>query len=671
MIRHLEVPSALAILTLIWFPHSANTPLLERTPASQPGVQAQIGRGQAIISNRYLSLEFSLAQGRARIARIKNLRTGKSINVDGEDFTMRFADGHTVKSTEFQLTKPSEVTIEPDAKQLVLELSREALRVRMVTEMRASEWWATRWLEITGSRHQLANVGLARWRAAGASGPSGPGKPVGSLGYPSGCGQIVYFNDLFLGIAHPGAENFAGGGYISCDLPASDQIGEGIVVRTRKMVVGSGDAGAARRAFLGYIDATRAVPARMIFLVNDWYWNNKDKPVEALEALAEMKKATRVPIDSFTLDDGWDFDWDDATGIWGRLNRTRFPGGWESLRTAGRAADIGVSLWFGPIGGYRDRPKRIEFARKMGFELNGDRLCLAGTHYRAHVIDSFSGWAAQGMDYIKVDGFWPDCQIPGHGHPVGQGGAIAQMDSLMEVFAAWRRVRPNLVVGYTSGSNPSPFWLQHADFVWRGGSDDSHAGAGEPFDRHNTFLDICLQAHRSTEMPVSAFVTFDIVQGRIAGNRDDVFERGVWWLAARTSLHHDWYIQASDLTQERWKVLARAAAWAKSHEKLFRWSRMIGGDPAQGEVYGYAAFDDGRGVLALRNPSSEPRTFQGSLASLLDLPPATRSRSFNLHGIFGKTRAVEGDRRTDAAVSFQLPPLSIAVFEVAPEKIGR
>jgi hypothetical protein len=135
------------------------------------------------------------------------------------------------------------------------------------------------------------------------------------------------------------------------------------------MVVGSGDAGAARRAFLGYIDATRAVPARMIFLVNDWYWSNKGKPLEALEALAELKKTSGMPIDSFTLDDGWDFDWDDATGIWGRLNRTRFPGGWESLRTAGRAAEIGVSLWFGPIGGYRYRPKRIEFARKMGFEL--------------------------------------------------------------------------------------------------------------------------------------------------------------------------------------------------------------------------------------------------------------------------------------------------------------
>jgi hypothetical protein len=193
LIRHLEVPSALAILTLLWFPYSANTPLLERASASasQPAVQAQIGRGQAKISNRYLSLEFSLTQGRARIARIKNLRTGKSINVDGEDFTLKFADGYTVKSTEFQLTKPSEVTIEPDAKQLVFELSREALRVRMVTEMRASEWWATRWLEITGSRHHLASVGLARWRAAGASGPSGPGKPVGSLGYPSGCGQTL------------------------------------------------------------------------------------------------------------------------------------------------------------------------------------------------------------------------------------------------------------------------------------------------------------------------------------------------------------------------------------------------------------------------------------------------------------------------------------------------
>jgi hypothetical protein len=474
----------------------------------------------------------------------------------------------------------------------------------------------------------------------------------------------VYAGDFFFAIAHPGAENYATDGLISCRLPAAGEVGGEAPVRTRELVLGAGEAGGARRAFLAYIDHTRPVKARMIFLVNDWYWKDKSRPLAALEALARVKRESGVPIDSFTLDDGWDFDWDEETGIWGRLNRERFPGGWEALQAAGRPAKLGISLWFGPIGGYSYRPKRIAFARGMGYEIQGDKLCLAGPRYRRHVVESFSRWAARGMDYIKVDGFWPDCRTAGHGHPVGPGGTIAQMDALMEVFATWRRARPDLVIGYTSGSNPSPFWLQHADFVWRGGRDDSHAGAGEPFDRHNTYLDSCLQLHRQTDMPVSAFVTFDIVQDRIAGNRDEVFERGFWWLAARTSLHHDWYFQASDLTLERWKMLARAARWARGHEQLFRFSRMAGGDPRRGEVYGFAAYDTGRGTLALRNPSAERRALESSLAELLELPAADRSRSFELRGVFGETAALAGRRRAAAPLRVELPPLEIAVFEV-------
>jgi hypothetical protein len=237
------------------------------------------------------------------------------------------------------------------------------------------------------------------------------------------------------------------------------------------------------------------------------------------------------------------------------------------------------------------------------------------------------------------------------------------MDSLMEVFAAWRQAKPDLLIGYTSGSSPSPFWLQHADYIWRGGADDSHMGAGEPFDRHNTFIDTCLYAHRASDVPLSAFVTFDIVQDRISGNSDDVFEKGAWWLAARTSLHHDWYVHASDLIRERWTVLARVGRWAKSHERVFQYSRMVGGDPARGEIYGFSAFDKVGGTLALRNPSAEARRLDSTLAELLDLPEAARSRSFRLHGVFGEARALAGVHRAGAPLSISLPPLAIVVVE--------
>ena len=374
--------------------------------------------------------------------------------------------------------------------------------------------------------------------------------------------------------------------------------------------------------YVKYLNATRPVKAHMIFLANDWYWKDKDHPLQAMQDFVRVKRETGVPLDSFTFDDGWDFDWDQATGLWKRLGRKRFPGGWDSLQAVGHAADIGVSLWFGPIGGYATPNPRAAFGKTQGFEVNGDKLCLAGPCYQKHVIESFSQWAAQGMNYIKVDGFWPDCSKTDHGHAVGPGGTIEQMDALMRVFAAWRKANPKLVIGYTTGSNPSPFWLQHCDYVWRGGADDQQEGEGEPFDRYHTFVDGCLQSHRCTEMPISGFVTFDIVHGRTQNSGRAAFERGVWWLAARTSLHHDWYLEAKDLTTEQWKLLARAAKWAKAHETVFRFSRMIGGNPKKAEIYGFAAFDDGAGTLAIRNPSDKPRRFESRLADLLDLSDA-------------------------------------------------
>jgi len=628
-------------------------------------VNGRVTSQQAVLSNEYVSLQISLEGGKARTTSIRNLRSGKTFDVAGEDFILDFEGGETVKSGDLRLEKTSLEDSDASGKRCIVVLRGKGLRLRMISEMHPREWWTTRWLEVEGAKGKLAAVTLAAWPSKEATGPQSPGAiGVPGSGFPGGCGQVVYTQDLFLGIAHPGAANLVTSGSISCRIPAYDDLLSGKPVRTRALVIGAGEAGDARRAFHGYIDKTRAVPSRMICLVNDWYWANKDKPVEALSALARMKAETGVPIDSFTLDDGWDLDWDKTSGIWGRLNRQRFPGGWGSLVEAGHPANINVSLWFGPIGGYGGRENRIDFGKKMNYEINGDKLCLAGPRYQAHVVESFSRWAAQGMDYIKVDGFWPDCQQPDHGHPVGPAGAIFQMDSLMKVFSAWRQARPGLVIAYTSGSSPSPFWLQHADFLWRLGADDSHAGVGEPFDRNNTYLDTCLQLHRTTEMPISAFVTFDIVQNRVAGNQDAAFERGLWWLSARTSLHHDWYVQAGDLTTERWKTLARAIGWAKGHEKEFAFSRMIGGSPARGEIYGFSAFREGRGTLALRNPSAETKAMEATPADLLELPASARRLSFNLKGVYGETRALEGNRPGGAPVQVKLPGLAIAVWDV-------
>ncbi len=638
----------------------------EETSPPPAAVQVRIEPELAVIEGPSLAIDVSLSGRKAVTRSILNKRTAEATGIEGEDFVLVFEGGKKLKGSDFLLEKAGEEAAESGGKRLVLALVHEDLRVRVVTEMRPGEGWATRWLELAGGSGRLEHLSLAEWRCAGAWGPTGPGAPVAALGRPEGIGQPAYVNDLFIALDHPGAENYARGKRICCRLTAYEELGKE-PLRPRKLVVGAGEAGGAWQAFLRYIDAHRTVAARMVFLVNDWYWKDKSRPLEALEAFSRVKATAGIPIDSFTLDDGWDFDWDDASGLWGRLGRGRFPAGWDALLAAGRPAGIGVSLWFGPIGGYGERAKRVEFAGKMGFEVNGDKLCLAGPRYRKHVTESFARWASRGMDYIKVDGFWPDCEMKGHGHPTGPGGVTAQMDALMDVFAAWRRARPGLLIGYTSGSNPSPFWLEHGDFLWRGGADDDHAGAGDPFDRLNTYIDSCLQAHRPADLPISAYVTFDLVAPRIAGASEESFERGAWWSMARTSLHHDWYLAPDDLTPGRWKALDGAARWARGHEKLFRSSRMVGGDPRKGDIYGFSAFDEGRGVLSLRNPSAEPRTLERPLSSLLGLPRALRGRTFKLTGTFGASKTLEGVHLGSAALKAELPPLAIAVMEVESE----
>ncbi|MCX8036580.1 MAG: hypothetical protein N3D11_05925 [Candidatus Sumerlaeia bacterium] len=645
----------------------------------------KIESDKASIGNEYLLWEMSLAGGRLRTAAITNRRTGKVTKLEGEDFVIELENGKWIRASECQVKQVSEVG-RGQENSLVVYLEHPGLPrghngLSLVTAVHAGRPWVVRELTHETIGQTLAAIRFGEWKCENIRGQSGPGKIETALGFAGGCGQPVYVDDLFMAIRHPGAEHYATSRGLSCRLPVNDDMCRPRSTRPpQEFIVGAGEDNAARRAFLEYIDATRPVPARMIFLVNDWYWKDKTRPLEAMQAFAQIKKETGVPIDSFTLDDGWDMDapigsgtkpdaietrWEAATGLWGRLSPKRFPGGWEPLTEALRPADIGLSLWFGPIGGYSVRKKRVAFGQTAGYEINGDKLCLAGPRYQQHVIASFSQWAAKGMDYIKVDGFWPNCQQPDHGHPVGPVGAIYQMNELMKVFAEWRKANPRLVIGYTSGSNPSPFWLQHCDFVWRGGADDQHAGVGDPFDRHNTYLDSCLQAHRQTEMPISAFVTFDIVQRRTQGNSREAFERGVWWLAARTSLHHDWYVEPNDLTTEEWKVLAKAAQWARQHEKVFRFSRMIGGDPRKGEVYGFAAFDGRTGTLAFRHPGDKKAALRDTLANLLDLSKSgQQGRSIRLRSVFGATKPLEGDWPVAERMNVVLAPFAIAVLEV-------
>ena len=237
--------------------------------------------------------------------------------------------------------------------------------------------------------------------------------------------------------------------------------------------------------------------------------------------------------------------------------------GLPALQVAGGAKSIG--LWIGPFGGYGDRQvARVAWARDQGGEVEAPYglLCVAGDRYGSELARTIAAWTAAGVGYWKLDGLRFGCAEPGHGHPTGAGGRTAQMDRFERVMGAARRADPDVVVAFTSGSNPSPWWLRTADFLWRGGLDDS--GTGFPGPRHEsfaTYIDARLHLLRRCAVPVSAIVTFSVVESEACRYRDPGesladWTRHCWLIVGRGTQHHDLYVSPGSLSEAEWAALA-------------------------------------------------------------------------------------------------------------------
>jgi hypothetical protein len=386
------------------------------------------------------------------------------------------------------------------------------------------------------------------------------------------------------------------------------------------------------------------VPPRLVALSNNWYHLGATGLMDESTVRAEVAGFDAVAarhglaLDFVVLDDGWEraieADWEESTGLWGGMAPSRFPSGLAPL--GGR-----IGLWLSPFGGYGDRHQaRVDWARAHGFEVDPARhlLCPAGTRYRAHLAEVLTRWTEAGVGYWKLDGVSFDCAEPDHGHPVGPGARTAQADAFRGLVEGIRAVRKDAVVIFTIGSHPSPWWLSTVDFVWRGGLDDTAADQpGSRLDRFDTYIDTCLQAYRPTALPVSALVSFSIVESAVAGYRGDDsgpegWARHCWLAAGRGTLHHDLYVAPDSLSDEEWAVLADALRWAKAHETVLARSRMALGDPGAGEVYGFAARKGSVATACLRNPSPEPRTVDVDWPALLGFPPGAPLALTARHG---------------------------------------
>ena len=408
-------------------------------------------------------------------------------------------------------------------------------------------------------------------------------------------------------------------------------------------------------------------------LVNNWYhlgWPGtmaEDTVVAELDGFAGVAARHGLELDAYCLDDGWDGAWAPATGLWGRLEPAAFPGGLPALQAAGGAKSIG--LWIGPFGGYGDRQvARVAWARDQGAEVETPYglLCVAGDRYGSELARTLARWTAAGVGYWKLDGLRfgctdarprpphrrrrphrPDGQVRADhgGGPPGRsrrGGGLHQRLQPVAVVAADRRLPVAGRPGRLRRRLPRP---RHESFA--------------------TYIDARLQLLRRCAVPVSAIVTFSVVESEACRYRDEGesiadWERHCWLIVGRGTQHHDLYVSPGSLSEDEWAALATALAWARRHQRVLARSRMVLGDPSKGQVYGYASHRDGEAVLCLRNPTPRRRRVRFTLAELHGFPP---DADVALDAVYGPLPAPTGSPvKAGRRLTVTLEPFGVVLF---------
>ena len=482
-------------------------------------------------------------------------------------------------------------------------------------------------------------------------------------------GSPIIAGNLFLGFEHPLSKSKATGdratAWMDRDLPL--RAGQSI---TYSSVIGVARAGQMRRDFLAYLERERAHPYRTFLHYNSWYDLGYFTPYDQAGALdrvnifgQELTQKRGVKLDSFLFDDGWD----SHKSLW-KFN-DGFPNGFTPVKEAAEKYSADPGVWMSPWGGYSNPKKeRIEFGRSAGYEIVANGYALSGPKYYAAFRDVCMDMIHNnGVNQFKFDGTGNvDSVFPGSDFDSDFAAAIHLISEL-------RVAKPDIYINLTTGTWPSPFWLMHADSIWRGGEDDGTAGVGTYRERWITYRDMDTYkriVQNGPLFPLNSLMLHGMIYARYRKQLDDDpgndFRKEIRSYFGTGTQLQEMYITPSLLTSTNWDDLAEAAKWSRTNADVLKDTHWIGGDPAWLEVYGWASWRPGKGILVLRNPSDQVKTIRIKLQEAFELP-AGATQEYVAKSPWKEdkdSRAIL--LRAQEAHEFKLAPFEVLTLDVTP-----
>jgi hypothetical protein len=640
-----------------------------------PGkARVNVQEDRIVLENKMLTARWSLGRGTVAGSELIAHPSEKSTPLSKDLFILKFSDGGILRSSTILIKdgpRIEDLQVAPEASQaaqrfpgqqvvLVFEDAGRRLQVTWRGILRDGSNYMKQEVSFHADRDQpITEVKLIDSKALTA-------RVDGTVK-----GSPVIMGDIFTGFEHPLSVCEVKNGEAVCSIRRELPLRAGQTV-TYSSVIGVTLPGQMRRGFLNYIERERARPYQPFLHYNSWYdigYNNPYDEAAALDVIRsfgkELVQKRGVKMDSFLFDDGWD----DPHTLWSF--GAGFPNGFTPLEAAAAQYGAGVGVWLSPWGGYDSaKEERLKYGRLHGFETNEGGFVLSGPTYFARFRDVTLKFIHDyGVNQFKIDG-------TGNVNSVLPGSRFdSDFQAAISLMSEWRSASPGIFINLTTGTYPSPFWLQYADSIWRGGDDHDFAGVGTWRERWITYRDGDTYhgvVQQGPLFPLNSLMLHGLIYARQAQNLGNDpgkdFPNEVHSYFGTGTQLQEMYISHSLLSDEDWDTLAESAQWARHNADVLIDTHWIGGDPNELEVYGWAAWSPQKGILTLRNPSDKPQTYALDVAEAFELP-SHAARKFQARSPWKKDREfkslhlVAGEKH-----SLTLGPFEVLNLEATPEQ---
>ncbi len=644
-------------------------------PGPAPGeAKASVRDGHILLSNAVLECKWLISDGRLKPVHITSRHSPALSLEQSECFQLLMADGRSLKASDLKIVRGPDIDslrLAPQAQRLGARNGGKQIRVVLATpdDNLAIEWR----VELRdGSNYIRRHVSLASQKTALDIREivlvqliSTHAKPAGTVdGSPVTVGDAY-----FLAFEHPLSKTHAtDSGGLRCGLSRSTPL-QPDDEQTYSSVMAVVPQGQLRRGFLYYVERERAQPYRPFLHYNSWYdigyGPEKILEPEALKVIdlfgKELIERRKVIIDSFVWDDGWD----NPASLW--QFHEGFPDGFTSLQQRAKRCDSAIGAWLSPWGGYgQPKEERTKYGRQEGFETNERGFSMAGPKYYARFRDTCVRMIRDyNLNYFKFDG------ISSGGAPAGAAAEFApDIEALLRLTDDLRKAKPGIFINVTTGTWSSPYWLWHADSTWRSGNDWSTCGWGSKRQQQITYRDAQTWRNvvqRAPLYPLNALMTQGVMFANhgLPAEIDGLIPDIRAFFAGGTNCQ-ELYITPSLLDERTWDALAEAAKWSRANADVLVDTHWLGGDPARGEIYGWASWSKRKGILALRNPSEKRDRIAIDIGEAFELPEGAARRyalksPWQTDAATAAVTLAAGERHT-----FELEPFEVLVFDATP-----